>query len=152
MPEVHRQGSGAQALHRLRKHREFVVAQRTGRRVGTAHFTLLVSAPPPPPRPARLGVVVSRAVGSAVRRNRVKRLCRECFRTWPGLLPDGVDLVVIARPGADELGLADVQAEWRGVELSIKKRAAEALAKTAARHHPPAGSEAGATPAKPRRE
>ena len=112
---------------RLRKHAEFVRAQKSGRRVGTPHFTLLVACQPPPPRPARLGLVVARSVGTAVRRNRVKRLCRECFRISIGWLPDGVDLVVIARPGADELGLADVQAEWRAAQPLLKKRAAEAL-------------------------
>lgn len=124
---------------RLRKHGEFVVAQRTGRRVGTPHFTLLVAAQPPPPRAARLGIVVARRVGSAVRRNRVKRLCRECFRTLPELLPEGVDLVVIAREGAPELGLADVRAEWRAVATLLKKRAVEALARAGRPHPSPAG-------------
>jgi ribonuclease P protein component len=121
---------------RLRRHPEFARAQRSGRRVGTQHFTLLVAAQPPPPRPARLGVVVGRKVGTAVRRNRVKRLCRECFRNWPDLLPQGVDLVVVARPGAHELALDEVQAEWRTVEVLLKKRAAEALARAGYSHHP----------------
>jgi ribonuclease P protein component len=95
--------------------------------VGTPHFTLLVAAQPPPPRAPRIGLVVSRAIGSAVRRNRVKRLCRECFRLSPWL-PDGVDLVVIARRGAPELGLEQVRAEWRAVARLLKARAAEALA------------------------
>jgi ribonuclease P protein component len=124
------------ASRRLRRHAEFVRAQRSGRRVGTAHFTLLVAAQPPPPRPARLGLVVSRAIGSAVRRNRVKRLCRECFRLTP-LLPEGVDLLVIARPGAPELDLDQVRAEWRGVERLLKARAAEALARGASLQHAP---------------
>jgi ribonuclease P protein component len=124
-------------LRRLRRHGEFVRAQRAGRRVGTAHFTLLVAAQPPPPRPSRLGLVVARSVGSAVRRNRVKRLCRECFRTLPALLPVGVDLVVIARPGAHELALSQVRAEWHAVESLLKKRATEALARAAVSHHVP---------------
>ncbi|MDP9001165.1 MAG: ribonuclease P protein component [Myxococcota bacterium] len=129
---------------RLRRHAEFVRAQRSGRRVGTPHFTLLVAAQPPglapsrAPRPARLGVVVTRKIGGAVRRNRVKRLCRECFRLWPDLLPTGVDLIVVARPGAHELGLSDVRAEWIAVETMIKRRAAEALARAAEADHPPA--------------
>jgi hypothetical protein len=45
----------------------------------------------------------------------------------PELLPTGVDLVVIARIGAPELGLAEVRAEWRAVETLLKKRAAEVL-------------------------
>ena len=120
---------------RLRKHAEFVRAQRSGRRIGTPHFTLLVAAQPPPARPARparMGLVVSRAIGNAVRRNRVKRLCRECFRlsAW---LPEGVDLIVIARAGAPELGLEQVRAEWRAVERLLKARAADALAANAAK-------------------
>ena len=121
---------------RLRRHAEFVREQRGGRRVGTAHFTLLVAAQPPPPRASRLGVVVGRKIGGAVRRNRVKRLCRECFRNWTALLPDGVDLIVIAREGAHELRLAEVRAEWLAVEPRLKKRAAEALARAADPDHP----------------
>jgi ribonuclease P protein component len=95
-----------------------------------------------------MGLVVSRAIGSAVRRNRVKRLCRECFRLSPQLLPDGVDLVVIARPGAPELGLDEVRAEWRAVERLLKARAAEALAhKPGLQHAPPRPPRA--RPAKP---
>ncbi|MCL2777593.1 MAG: ribonuclease P protein component [Polyangiaceae bacterium] len=61
---------------------------------------------------ARLGIIVTKKVGNAPTRNRIKRLCRECFRLWPKFVPTGVDLVVIARAGAGELGLRNVQAEW----------------------------------------
>jgi ribonuclease P protein component len=124
------------ADRRLRRHAEFVRAQsdRSVRRIGTPHFTLLV-APQETPAAARLGLVVSRRVGGAVQRNRVKRLCRECFRGWRGLLPQGVDLIVIAREGAPELDLAAVRAEWSGVTRLLAKRAAEALARGPGRHH-----------------
>jgi ribonuclease P protein component len=121
---------------RLRRHSEFACAQRDGRRVGTRHFTLLVAAQPNPGAPSRLGLVVARKVGSAVRRNRIKRLCRECFRAWPDLVPPGIDLVVIARPGADALKLEDVRAEWKSVERLLRKRATEALARRGPPHHP----------------
>ena len=126
------------ADRRLRKHAEFARAQadRAARRVGTTHFTLLLT-PQRTPGPSRLGLIVGRKVGGAVQRNRVKRLCRECFRLAPGLVPDGVDLIAIARPGAPELDLERIQAEWLGVARLLQKRAAEALARGAAPHHPP---------------
>src|SRR5262249_38264316 len=51
-------------------------------------------------RPARFGVTVSRKVGGAVVRNRVKRWIRESCRRMQDQLPAGVDLVVVARPSA----------------------------------------------------
>lgn len=123
---------------RLRAHREFVRAQRLGRRVATAHFVLLVSAQPTdadPPRAPRLGLVVSRKIGTAVRRNRIKRICRECFRTWPDLLPGGTDLVAIAKPGAEDLKLAHVRAEWLSVHRLLVRRATEALAQFRSSEH-----------------
>lgn len=131
---------------RLRSHAEFVRAQKLGRRVVTPHFTLLVATQPTrstePAEDAarmapRIGLVVGRKVGNAVQRNRIKRVCRECFRLWPDLLPPGVDLVVIARAGAQELDLASVRGEWSDVQRHLRKRAMEALARREPTHHSP---------------
>ena len=48
----------------------------------------------------RLGLVVSRKVGNAVTRNRLKRICRAIFREVKGRLPSPIDLVVIPNPQA----------------------------------------------------
>jgi ribonuclease P protein component len=61
------------------------------------------------PRP-RLGVTVSRRVGKAVVRNRVKRAVREWFRRSREWLGGRLDVVVIARPGAGALSPTEIEA------------------------------------------
>jgi ribonuclease P protein component len=58
----------------------------------------------------RLGLVVTRRLGKAVKRNRVKRLIREFFRRHKSKLPPR-DLVILAKPGAYALSYHQVAME-----------------------------------------
>jgi ribonuclease P protein component len=112
-------------------------APRPGRAT-TAHYVFLVARGLERDAPSRLGLVVTKKLGNAVVRNRVKRVCRECFRLWPDLLPNGVDLLVIARHGAGELGLLAARDEWARVADVLRRRARTVLAHTPDEPHVPA--------------
>jgi ribonuclease P protein component len=75
----------------------------------TRHFLLVhTDAPADVAAPARLGITVTRKIGGAVVRNRIKRAVRETFRRCRHSLADGLSIVVIARSGAGDLGGAEI--------------------------------------------
>jgi ribonuclease P protein component len=59
----------------------------------------------------RLGVAVSRKVGKACVRNRIKRMIREYFRLNKHKLPPKTDLVFVARPNAWTLKTSELRTE-----------------------------------------
>ncbi|HET6189371.1 MAG TPA: ribonuclease P protein component [Trebonia sp.] len=112
---------------------------RTGRRAGgsvlTAHLLLPVgpdgtagtSGEVPSSDPAKVGLIVSRAVGSAVVRNRVKRRLRELMRGRLASLPRGCLLVLRAHPAAASARQADLAADLDLVTGRLLRRQVGAL-------------------------
>ena len=105
MPEAVRRYSFRPA-HRLRLPREFAAVYDA--KVRESRGPLTVYALPNELGHPRLGMSVSRKVGNAVRRNRIRRLIRESFRLLRHDLPKGYDLVVVVRRH-DALTLAEYQ-------------------------------------------
>jgi ribonuclease P protein component len=95
---------------RLTRRSEYLLLQRDGRRRHTAHLVIIRQAASG--TRSRLGVTVSKRVGNAVVRNRVKRLLREAFRRRQLSIRPSTNVVVIAKPGAETLTYAQAAAEF----------------------------------------
>lgn len=111
---------------RLTRSVEFERVYRQGRSCANRHLVLYTFANESAADP-RVGLSVSRKVGGAVQRNRVKRALREAVDDLRGELGDGLDVVVVARPELLRLVEADGTAGVRDslAELVAKARPAE---------------------------
>jgi ribonuclease P protein component len=84
----------------------------------------------------RLGVTATRKVGRAVVRNRLKRLAREFFRLHQAAWPQGLDVLLIARP----LGDRDIRS-IKGPDERVGRRLAALMGEAVARDASGAGRE-----------
>ena len=131
----------------IRKNAEYSLCYAKGRRVHTRHFLLFVLGTEDEAAGSgtevtsglkagsrtdfgqglRMGCAVSRKVGRAVVRNRVKRLLRECFRIYLRELNASARFVAVAKrqTGVEKLSLADVAAEIKpALERHFARRGA----------------------------
>lgn len=102
--------------HRLTSAQSFTHAVRKGRRAGGSLLVVHLVVPDSPDStagvPARVGFIVSKAVGPAVTRNLVKRRLRHWSRERISSLPDGAVLVVRALPPAAGASYAELGGEF----------------------------------------
>jgi ribonuclease P protein component len=118
---------------RMRRPEDFRLVLRAGRRAGgssVAGHLLVPSGDDGAVRssdPVKVGFIVSRAVGPAVVRNRVKRRLRELMRGRIASLPGGCLLVLRAHPAAASARQADLAADLDLVIGRLLRRQVGAL-------------------------
>ncbi|MBA3403154.1 MAG: ribonuclease P protein component [Gemmatimonadaceae bacterium] len=84
---------------RLRQRVDYVAVQNSGTKLHGRHVLAMARRRDQPDLAGRLGLTVTKKVGNAVVRNRIKRLVREWLRLH-GWVPTGWDMVVVAKDTA----------------------------------------------------
>ncbi|MDQ8194956.1 ribonuclease P protein component [Coraliomargarita sp. SDUM461004] len=106
---------------RLRKPREFQGVRSLGHRIHCGPFIFQCHVGERAVAP-RLGIIASRRVGNAVKRNYGKRLFRELFRQHADALPQGSELVVVLRHHFDRYSYDDLEQRLLRACASIRKK------------------------------
>ena len=102
--------------YRLKKNRAFQYVYRKGHSAACRDLVMLTA----PGRELKVGFSVSKKVGNAVTRNKVKRRLRECFRPWTGDVKTAL-YVIVARPSAAEAAFESLR---KDVRYLLKKQGA----------------------------
>ena len=105
--------------YRLQKNKAFQYVYHRGRSAACRDLVMLVAKG----RGMKVGFSVSKKVGNAVTRNKVKRRLRECFRPYLGDVKSGL-YVVVARPSAAAASFSSLQ---KDVRYLLKKHGASII-------------------------
>ena len=115
---------GIPTSKRLRKPREFQEVRNEGKRILCGPFIFQcrrLSLEEGQSR--RFGVIASKRVGNAVKRNLGKRTFREIFRLHESALPQGSDVVVVLRASFDRHSFSDLESRYLRACATISKEA-----------------------------
>ena len=112
---------------RLRRQGDFLRVREQGRTFRCPHFFLQLLVEPTQEKGLRrIGIITSRRVGIAVKRNRGRRIFREIFRKNQEALPEACDLVVVVRSTFDQANHDELQKLFLKAVRHVVRKAAEA--------------------------
>ncbi|MGD6793870.1 ribonuclease P protein component [Metabacillus indicus] len=94
--------------NRIKKNEDFQKVFKQGKSMANRQFVIYMLNQPEE-KEFRLGLSVSKKIGNAVTRNRVKRLVRQVFLEEKDSLKTGMDYIVIARKPASEMDYHEVK-------------------------------------------
>ena len=91
----------------LKKNEQFRFVYKNGRSYANKYFIMYVKENGLDKN--RIGISVSKKVGNSVVRHRITRLVRESYRLHERVFNSGLDMVIIARPGAASIGYEEAE-------------------------------------------
>jgi ribonuclease P protein component len=94
--------------YRIKKESEFQTVFETRNSIANRQFVIYTMDKPEQPH-FRVGISVGKKIGNAVHRNWVKRRIRQSLLELKPMLRQDVDFLVIARPSADGLSMAEIK-------------------------------------------
>lgn len=95
-------------IYRIKKNNDFQLVFKRGKSTANRQFVIYILKKPNQGN-FRFGLSVSKKIGNAVTRNRIKRLIREAFTQLKADLPNEYDFVIIARKPAATMDFHDVK-------------------------------------------
>jgi len=105
---------------KILKRREFLQLKRCGKRIQDRNFIIIYSDGRY--EKSRIGITVSKKLGNAVKRNKIKRLIRENFRMNRDKIAEFMDINVIAKKKAGEISADMVFKSLDGIFNQIPRR------------------------------
>lgn len=91
----------------LKKNQQFQFVYKNGKSYANKYFIMYVKENGLGKN--RIGISVSKKVGNSVVRHRVTRLVRESYRLHENIFNSGLDMVIVARPGAAFIGYEEAE-------------------------------------------
>ena len=104
----------------LKKNEQFRFVYKNGRSYANKYFIMYVKENGLDKN--RIGISVSKKVGNSVVRHRITRLVRESYRLHESVFNSGLDMVIIARPGAASIGYEEAESFQKMLMQSLEEK------------------------------